>query len=319
MRAARVRRWLARVTRPTRMRPPLRRQIRGGAANRLEAWLRIVGDDRDVRRNNFTLAQDRDVAIDTQHFCHLLLECLVAAFEVVADLGWLHFVLVEDLADRSLREACQAWMPCYLGRLPDVSRQQPRGPKLVRVSHLRRLAAGQRHHPCAGVIGNRRLLARPRAVVERRHHAQSHSTVQASLHSLMGHADRFTDRVGRRIGVIGQQDACPLDPTGPLRAPSGDRLHFDQVSCCHRELDGPSRCCHLPLPSSVRSRQTTTYGATMGIGHNRSAPWNRCTRQLSQRCCRLASGPVQERGRCIDGWSRFDHPGSNPVRRHPAF
>jgi hypothetical protein len=134
------------------------------------------------------------LAIDAQDLRHLLLEGLVAAFEIIADLVRLHFVSVEDLADRALSKARQAGMPRRLGILSDMTRQQPRGPKLVRISHLLRLLAGQRHNPCAGAVGNRRLLARPRAVVERRHHAKPYRTIKASLHGLMGHADRLTDR-----------------------------------------------------------------------------------------------------------------------------
>jgi hypothetical protein len=90
------------------MKPRLRRQIGRGAADRLDAQLLVVGDDRDVRPNNFVFAQDRELAIDAQHFRHLLLEGLVAALEVVADLVRLHVVSVEDLADRALRRSPQA-------------------------------------------------------------------------------------------------------------------------------------------------------------------------------------------------------------------
>src|ERR1700688_4015024 len=37
------------ITRPSRVRPRLRRPVGGGAADRLDAWLLVVGDDRDVR------------------------------------------------------------------------------------------------------------------------------------------------------------------------------------------------------------------------------------------------------------------------------
>src|ERR1700722_11475042 len=137
---------------PTRVRPRLRRQVGSGAGDCLDARLLVVGDDRDVRLNRFGLAQNRHFAIDAQHFRHLLLKRLVAAFEVVANLVRLHVVLVEDLADRALRQARQTGMPGRFGRLPDVSRQQSCRPKLVRISHLLGLLAGQRHHPCAGSI-----------------------------------------------------------------------------------------------------------------------------------------------------------------------
>ena len=174
------------IARPARMRPRLRRQVGGGAADRLDSGLLVVGDDRDVRLGTFGLAQDRDLAIDAQDLRHLLLESLVAAFEIIADLVRPHIVLVEDLADGALSEARQTGMSCRRGVLSDVTRQQPCCPKLVRISNLLGLLAGQRHHPCAGIVGNRRLPARPRTVVECGHHAKPHRTIKASLHGLMG-------------------------------------------------------------------------------------------------------------------------------------
>jgi len=230
------------------MRPRLRWQVGRSAADRLDARLLVVGDDRKVRLGSVAFTQDRDLAIDAQHFCHLLLEGLVAALAIIADLVRLHFVSVEDLADCALSKARQAGRACRLSVLPDVARQQRRRPKLMRIPHLLGLLAGQRHHPCAGVVGNRRLLARPRTVVERRHHAKPHRTIKAPVHGLMGHADRLTDCVGRRIGVIGQQNAGPLDPTGPFCSRPGNRFQFDQVSRCDRDFDYPPRCCHRVQP-----------------------------------------------------------------------
>ncbi len=51
------------------------------------------------------------------------------------------------------------------------------------------------------------LLARPRTVVECRHHAKPHRAIKASLHRLMGHADgprdqQFSFCCGRRFGDV---------------------------------------------------------------------------------------------------------------------
>src|ERR1700709_901 len=131
------------------MGPRLRRQIGAGMVDRLDARLLVVGDNRNIRGTALALAQNPALAIDAQHVCHLLLKRRVAALEIVTHFVWLHFVLAEDLADRALSEARQTGMPSHLGVLPDVTRQKPRCPKLVRVSHLLRFLAGQRHHPCA--------------------------------------------------------------------------------------------------------------------------------------------------------------------------
>ena len=141
-------------------------------------------------------------------------------------------------------EARQAGMPCRPGVVSDVTRQQPRCPKLVRISHLLGLLAGQRHHPCAGTVRNRRILARPGTVAERRHHAKPRRPIKASLHGLMGYADHLTNCVGPRVGVIGQEDPCPLNPTGPFRSRPCDRLKFGQLSRFDRDPCYPAGCCH---------------------------------------------------------------------------
>jgi hypothetical protein len=165
----------------------------------------------------------------------------------------LHLVAAEDLADRTLSEAGQAGMAYRLSILPDVARQQSRRPKLVRISHRLGFLAGQRHHPGAGLVGNGRLLARPGAVIERRHHAKPHRAIEAPLHGLMGHADRLADGIGRRIGVIGQENAGALHPAGPFRARSRDRFQFDQVSWSDRDLGYPPRCRHDVQPPCLLS------------------------------------------------------------------
>ena len=191
--------------------------------------------------------------IDAQHLCHLLLEVLVAAFKVVADLVGLHLVTVEDLADRALREAPQAGVARRLSVLSDVARQQPRRPKLVWVSDLLGLPAGQRHHPGAGLVGNRWLPAKPGTVVERRHHTKLHRTIEAPLHGLMGHADRRANGIGRGVSVISQEDAGALNPTSPVRPRARNCFQFDPLSRSDRKFDNPPRCCHRVRPPCLWS------------------------------------------------------------------
>ena len=50
---------------PARMRPRLRRQVATRIADRLDVRLLVVGDDRHVRLNRLALAQDRDLASDS--------------------------------------------------------------------------------------------------------------------------------------------------------------------------------------------------------------------------------------------------------------
>ena len=123
----------------------------------------------------------------------------------------------KDFADRALGDVGHARMSCGFGVLARMARQQPRRPKLVRISQILGLLAGQRDQPRLGVSGDLRRLARSRAVIERRHHAEADGAIKAPLDRLMGHAHGFAHRISRRVGPIGQQDPRPLDPTGRCR------------------------------------------------------------------------------------------------------
>jgi hypothetical protein len=82
----------------------LRRQVGRGIADRLQARLLVVGDDRDVAGSGLARAQNRDLAMDTEHFGHFCLERRVTSFEIVAHLVWLDLVAGKDLADRALND-----------------------------------------------------------------------------------------------------------------------------------------------------------------------------------------------------------------------
>jgi hypothetical protein len=95
--------------------------------------------------------------------------------------------------------------------------------------------------------------------------------------SLMRHPDRRTDRIGRRVGAIGQQNARSLDPTRRSRARTRDRLKLSQVVFLNRDIDHTPGCCHRAQPSSAIRINYHIWGY-VGIGDNWSVSWNRCTR-----------------------------------------
>jgi hypothetical protein len=53
----------------------------------------------------------KNLAVDTQKFRHLLLELGVAAFQIVAHLVRLDFLLAEDLAHCALHQEGEAFVP----------------------------------------------------------------------------------------------------------------------------------------------------------------------------------------------------------------
>src|SRR5208282_1469751 len=141
------------------------------AVFRLNARLLIVGDDRQrIARLLFCgrrgLLDELHFAIDAQNLRHLLLELRIAAFQVVADLVRLHFLLIEYLAHRALNQLGKASVPLRRPMLTRMAGEQSRRPQFVRIAELLGLAAGEVDNPCLGLGGDRRLPAGPRAIVE---------------------------------------------------------------------------------------------------------------------------------------------------------
>src|SRR5262245_1534367 len=118
----------------------------------------------------------------------------IALFQVVAHLVRLHFLLIENLADRALRQVGEAGMPLRRSMLAGVAGEKPRRPQFMRIAQFLRLPASQRRQPCFGFDGDRRLLARARAIVERCHRAFDHGPFYATLNGLMMEAERSAYR-----------------------------------------------------------------------------------------------------------------------------
>jgi hypothetical protein len=232
------------VAREGRVRPKLRRQVGRSVADRLDAGLLVIGNDRHAWAGRLVCAQDGDLAIDAEHLGHLRIEGLVAPLEIIADLVRLDVMTGEDLADRALDDAGQTRMASRRGMLANVARQQPRSPKLVRIPQVAGLPASQRHQPCLGLWRNLRRLARPRAVIECRHHPEPHRTAQAALYGVVGHPDPLAHSRRRRVRTIGQQDARTLHPACRFRSRPRHRFQPGQIVGSDQQLNHSTRCCH---------------------------------------------------------------------------
>ena len=97
-----------------------------------------------------------------------MLELGIAAFQIVAHLVRLDFLLTENLAHCALHQMGETVMPRRRSVLARMPGQQPRRPQFMRIAVLLGLVAGQRHQPGLGFRRDRRLLARSRSVVEGR-------------------------------------------------------------------------------------------------------------------------------------------------------
>jgi hypothetical protein len=156
-----------------RMHAGLRRQVRCRGGNRLNPWFLVIGDDRNrvaglLLRCGRGLLEDFDLAVNAQHFRHLLFKFGVAAFQVVTHFVRLDLLRIEDLAHRALDQLVKARMTLGSSMPTGVAGQKPRRPQLVGITQVLRLATGQRHQPRFGLGSDLGLFARPRTVVERR-------------------------------------------------------------------------------------------------------------------------------------------------------
>src|SRR5215471_7178854 len=114
-----------------RMRAGLRRQIWCRGGNRLDPRLLVVGDDRNrvaglLLRCDRGLLEDLDLAVNAQHFCHLLFKFGVATFQVITHFVRLDLLLSEDLAYRALDQLIEAGVALHWSMLTRVAGQKPR-------------------------------------------------------------------------------------------------------------------------------------------------------------------------------------------------
>ena len=99
----------------------------------------------------------------------------------------LYLLLIEDLAQSALNQLAKAGVPFGRSMLARVTSQKPRRLQFVRIAQVLRPAAGQRDQPCPGLSSDRRLLARPGTIVERRHCTIGQRPLSAALDRLMMH------------------------------------------------------------------------------------------------------------------------------------
>jgi hypothetical protein len=230
-----------------RVRSGLRRQIRRGVADRLDTGLLVIRDDGDVVFGP-AFTQERDFAIDAEDLGHLCLERLVAPFEIVARLVWLYLVAREDLADSALHDFGHARMPGRLRVLANVTRQQPRGPQLVWVSQVLRLAARQRHQPGARLGRDHGCLGRSRTILECCKDAHLRGAAHATPNGVAHDPDLLAHGNRRRVGMIRQKDPRPFDPDRRFASRPGNRFQPGQIVRAHRQFRHATRCCHDALP-----------------------------------------------------------------------
>jgi len=104
------------IAREGRMGAGLGWQIWRRRGNRLDTGLLVIGDDRHrvawlLLGCCRGLLNDLHLPVNAQNLRHLLLEFGIAAFQVVADLVRLHFLLVEYLAHRTLHQLAETGVP----------------------------------------------------------------------------------------------------------------------------------------------------------------------------------------------------------------
>jgi hypothetical protein len=135
----------------------------------------------------------------------------------------------------------------------NVLGKQPRRPQFVGIAEVLGFPAGQIDNEGPRFVGDDRLPPRPRAVIERRQHAQSFGSPHAALDSLVRHTDVSSNRVkGLRL-TVGEQHSRPLDPAGWFRPRPGKPRQFRHLLVRERQLNNPPRSRHDPKASFNKS------------------------------------------------------------------
>ena len=142
--------------------------------------------------------------------------------------------------------------------LARVTSQKPRRPQFVRIAQVLCLAAGQRDQPCPGLGSDRRLLARPGTIVERRHCTIGQRPLNAALDRLMMHPQSLTHRKERGVLPVSGQHSRSLDPARRLGSRACYRNKPRQILFSDRQLNRSSPCRHdLPFSSHESKKQPT--------------------------------------------------------------
>jgi hypothetical protein len=113
---------------------------------------------------------------------------------------------------------------------------------------------GQRHQPCLGLRGDRRLLAWPRAIIKRRHRTIRQRALNAALDRLMMHPQGATYRKEGRVFPVGQQHPHPLDPARRFRARARYRNQLGQIIFFDRQLNHLPPCRHDLRPGPANQK-----------------------------------------------------------------
>src|SRR6201998_2062240 len=216
------------IPREARMAAWYWRQIRCRRGDGLDSRLLVVRDDRDRLLRFLRLGsgffQDLDLAVDTQNFRHLGLELGVAAFQIVAHLVRLDFLLTEKLAHCALSQTGETLVTRRRSALARMAGQKPCRPQFMRIAVLLGLVAGQRYQPGLGLRRDRRLFARSRSVIKCRKRAIGHRSLDAALHRLMMHAKSdvprkvFVPRQRTMASPDSRAASLPATPGLPVRS-----------------------------------------------------------------------------------------------------
>jgi hypothetical protein len=122
----------------------LRRQVRSGRSERLNARLLVIGDDRHrIARLLFRSGRGGlnkpYLAVDAQNLRHLLFELRVVSFQVIAHLVWLYLLPIEYGAQRALGQFGKAAVPLCRSLLARIAGEESFVP--IRRSSSRSLPA----------------------------------------------------------------------------------------------------------------------------------------------------------------------------------
>src|SRR5262250_2444149 len=181
------------VAREGRMFAGLRRQVRGGRSESLNAGLLVTGDDRHriaglLFCGGRGLFNELDLTVDAQNLRHLLFELRVTTFQVVAHLVRLYFLPVDYVAQRALGQFGKGAVPLCRALLARMAGEESRCPQFVWIPEFLGLAAGEVHNPSLGLGRDRGLLAGPGSITERRNWTISERPLNTALNGLMVHA-----------------------------------------------------------------------------------------------------------------------------------
>lgn len=203
------------------------------ALHDLEPYFEMTNDGGDpglFERIEVPSIEHAHLPVNHENFLLLALEFGILALDIIFDLVWLDFALIEDAPDRGFRGPLQTIIPLFGSHGPDMFGQGLDGPKFGRITNLLGLGAGEIDDPDLGLGCDGRLEGPVVFVIQSGHGNHREGALHPLVEAITGDPFLGCDLGDRLPLAVAEKDLCPSHPAKRLAEGTSDSLQFNTLS-----------------------------------------------------------------------------------------